>query len=123
MNIRTELSNMKAKDYYSVMLFCLYKMTNLPEYSTLSELAFILDKDSLLKLCEYFGGITIKIPTISELEVLVNTLILYKTIEVDKLPFNDAVKQLSERCECMNDVLNNYNQLAKLLSEYSIEGA
>lgn len=26
------------------------------EYSSLSELAYILDKDNLLNLCEFFGG-------------------------------------------------------------------
>ena len=52
------------------------KIKDLPEYSTLSELAYILDKKSLLKLCEYFGGITMTIPTIEDLENLTKSLLL-----------------------------------------------
>jgi hypothetical protein len=48
-----------------------------PDYMVLSELVYVLDKDNLLKLCEYFGGSTIKIPTIKELESIVYSLLLY----------------------------------------------
>ena len=51
-------------DIYSIILFIIFKIKKLPEYAALSELVYVLDKDSLLKLCEYFGGTTIKIPTI-----------------------------------------------------------
>lgn len=122
MNIRTELANMNSKELYSVMLFALYKLTNIPEYSTLSELAFILDKDNLLKLCEYFGGLTIKIPTISELEIMINTLILYKDVEINKIPFNQAFKDLTNKCDCSKEVLKAYNSLSDIMTNYTIEG-
>ena len=67
MKIKTELENLKEKDIYSLMLFALYKAQEIPEYASLSQLAYILDKDNLLKLCEFYGGLTIKIPTVKEL--------------------------------------------------------
>ena len=62
--LRKELDNLKMTDTFSLILFVLYKIRDVKEYSTLSELAYILDKDALLNLCEYFGGMSIKIPTI-----------------------------------------------------------
>lgn len=50
------LNNLKEQDLYSLSLFCLYKLMGTNEYSSLSELAYILDKDNLLNLCEFFGG-------------------------------------------------------------------
>ena len=46
-NIQASLDNLNMVDIYSMMLFALYKLNNVPEYSTLSELVYILDKDSL----------------------------------------------------------------------------
>ena len=73
-NTKDSLKQLNSSDTYSLILFCLYKIKNNEKYSTLSELAYVLDKDNLLKLCEYFGGLTIKIPTIDEIESLVQAL-------------------------------------------------
>ena len=77
MKTTQELNNLKSQDIYSLILFALYKLREIPEYSTLSELAYIVDKENLLKLCEYFGGTTIHIPTIDELESILYSLLLY----------------------------------------------
>ena len=76
--LNNEISKLNEKETYSLILFALFKLMNIPEYSTLSELVYILDKETLLKLCGYFGGLTIKIPTIQELESIVYSLILYQ---------------------------------------------
>lgn len=72
-----EILSVKELDIYSLILFALFKLRDIPDYLVLSELVYILDKDSLLKLCEYFGGTTIHIPTIDELESLLYSLLLY----------------------------------------------
>ena len=77
MKIKTEIAKLKEMDVYSLMLFALYKIKDIPEFSTLSEMAYVLDKDNLLKLCEYFGGLTIKIPTVEELQSIIYALVLY----------------------------------------------
>ena len=94
MKVKEELSNLKETDIYSLMMFVLYKMIDIPEYSSISELAFILDKDNLLKLCEYYGGTTIKIPTIQDLESIVN--LIFKAIVMKmQSRFLEAVLQSS----------------------------
>ena len=55
MKIKEELAKLKDIDVYSLMLFAMFKLRDIPEYASLSEMVYILDKDSLLKLCEYFG--------------------------------------------------------------------
>ena len=69
MTLRNELNKLTDSDIYSLILFALYKMNETNEYSSLSELSYLLDKESLLKLCEFYGGTTIRIPTINELEI------------------------------------------------------
>ena len=64
------LNNLKEQDWYSMALFCLYKLIEVPEYSSLGELPYVLDKENLLNLCEYFGGQTIKIPMRARCESL-----------------------------------------------------
>ena len=88
---KTELDNLRTKDIYSLIMFALFKLKDLPEYSALSELAYILDKENLLKLCEFFGGMTITIPTMQELESIVYSLVLYQYVNIDGMEYNDAV--------------------------------
>ena len=64
MSIKQELNKLKEPDIWSLMLFVLYKVKDVPEFSGLSELAYIMDKKSFLKFCEYFGGCTIAVPKI-----------------------------------------------------------
>ena len=71
---KSNIKNLKDADLYSLMLFALYRMTDIPEYSSLSQMAYVLDKDNLLNLCEYFGGQTITIPTTKDLESLIYSL-------------------------------------------------
>ena len=101
------------------MLFVLYKFQTIPEYSSLSELAYILDKNNLLKLCEYFGGQTLKIPTIDQLEETVYAMLLYQYVDVEKVDEKDALmllrlddnkEKVVRACyRCLKDVLSNYN--------------
>lgn len=118
MRIKSEIAKMKDVDIYSIMMFTLYKMKNVPEYSTLSELSYILDKENLLKLCEYFGGTTIRIPTIDELETIVYTLILYQYVNVDGMAYDDAIKIIGHKSGDLRKVKGAYVKLCKILSNY-----
>ena len=44
MKTREEVAKLKDVDIYSLMLFALYKVKDIPEYATLSELAYILPR-------------------------------------------------------------------------------
>ena len=118
MSIKSELKNLKETDIYSLILFSLFKLRDIPEYSTLSELVYILDKDSLLKLCEYFGGLTLKIPTIEELETVVYSLILYQYVNIEHIEYKKAIELIGHKSSDLRKVKADYNKLCKILEKY-----
>ena len=91
-NIYSEINKFKTKDIYSLMLYILYKVSDDPQYSTLSQLSYILNKEDLLKLCSYYGGLTIKIPSIDELELMLNALFVFYEVDIQK---QDMTKTLN----------------------------
>jgi len=75
--LTNSIDNLREKDLYSIVLYAIYKFTNDENYHTLSELIYSVNKDSLLNMCSIFGGQTITIPTIEQLKVYTNALLLY----------------------------------------------
>lgn len=117
-NIKTKLEDLKSTDIYSMILFALYKLKDIPEYSTLSELVYILNKDSLMNLLTYFGGLTITIPTQNELKIVVNALLLYQFIQLENKDINEAIKLLDVDDTLIKDVKLTYLQLSEILDKY-----
>lgn len=120
MPIKNELQKLKQIDIWSLMLFVLYRFQNIPEYSSISELAYILDEKNLLKLCEYFGGQTIKIPTIDQLEELIYSMLLYQYIDIEHIDDAEAVKLLHLDKSKEKEVKHCYKSLKNVISNYEI---
>lgn len=121
MRVKEDLAKLNEVDSYSLILFVLYKLREVPEYSAISELAYVLDKNNLLKLCEYFGGLTIKIPTIEELEEIVHSLLLYQYVNIDNMSFEEALKLLGKRTTDIRIVKRNYNKIKEVLEQYTFK--
>ena len=118
MSIKSELNSLRETDVWSLLLFSLYKLKDLPECSALSELAFVLDKPNLLKLCEYFGGLTLTIPTIDDLETILCALILYNSIDIEHQTETVALAKLPESAN-VRKIKTYYKKLQTILSNYS----
>lgn len=116
--IHRELDKLKDSDILSFILFALFKLKDAPEYSAISELSYILDKDNLFKLCEYFGGLTITIPTVEELETLLSALLLYKYIDIDRIEEEVATQKLSKNLN-IRSVKTCYVKIRTLLTQYT----
>lgn len=121
MKIKDELLNLRNKDIFSLLLFVLFRCNKVKEYSTLSELAYTLDKDNLLKLLEYFGGTTITIPTISELETLLYSLLLYQYVHVDGMEFVDAERIIRSSYRDVDSVVEGYIKIKGTLEEFEFK--
>lgn len=119
MTIKEELEKLKTTDLFSLLLFVLYKIRDIDEYSTISELAYVLDKQNLLNLCEYFGGITIRIPTIDELESIINSLLIYQYVNIDGYTYNEAVSKIGFDSYQLRKVKKDYNKIVNILDNYS----
>ena len=121
MGIKTNFDTLKDEDIYSMMLFTLYKISDIPQYSTLSELVSMLDKQSLLKLCEFYGGMTIKIPTLEELRVMTYALVLYQYISIDNMEYEEALSKLECSSEELKKVKQLYCKLSAILDFYDFQ--
>lgn len=117
-NIKPKLDELKSTDIYSMILFALYKLKEIPEYSTLSELVYILNKESLMNLLNYFGGLTITIPTQNELKIVVNALLLYQFIQLENKEINEAIKLLDIDESLIKEVKLTYFKLSEILDKY-----
>lgn len=93
-------------------------MRNIPEYAGLSELAYILDKPNLLNLCEYFGGLTITIPKIEDLEILLYGLLIYQDTHVNKITLDEALKQLSDKTIDQKALRECYSKICTVVNDY-----
>lgn len=118
---KDDLKTLGQKDIYSLVLFALYNLKDVPEYSTLSELAYVLDKENLMRLLDYFGGTTIKIPTKRELQVVINALLIYQNVKVEKTSLALALSKLTDidRVQ-LREIKLLYNQLCEIMDKYYI---
>lgn len=108
-------------DTYSLMLFVLYQMKNIKEYSTLSELVYVLDKENFFKLIDYFGGITITIPTKKELETTLSALLLYQYTKIDGLALSYAIKKLEHSDETkLKEIKEAYTQVCQVMEGFNV---
>lgn len=119
--ISEKLNELKATDVYSLLLFAIYKLSDNPKYSTLSELSYILDKDNLLKFLTYYGGKTISIPTLEELSLLLDALFLYNYVNLNNLEFAEALKLLDKSNSQQKEVIELYKVICNILSKYNFK--
>lgn len=116
---KEKLNSMKMTDVYSLIMFALFKLREVPEYSSLSELAYILDGKHLFNFLEYFGGTTIKIPTLAEFKVVIESLLLYQYVNIENIEYNQAIKLLDITEDIsIKDVKNCYAKLVDILNTY-----
>lgn len=115
---REKLESLRTTDIYSLILFSMFKLKNEPKYSTLSELVYLLDKESLFNLLDYYGGLTIKIPTRREFNVVINALIIYQYVQGDGLNFTDAFKLLDSDFQTQ-EVKDCYFKIIDIIEKFN----
>ena len=113
MNIKEELNKLTTEDIYSMMLFVLYKSTDIPEYSSLSQLSYILDKESLLKLCTFYGGLTITIPTVEQLKELLDGMLMFQLVDIEHQNFDEVSLQFDK------GTVTTYLNIKRVLKDYN----
>lgn len=118
----SNLKDLKSVDIYSVLMFVLYKLTDVDGYSIMGELPYILDKNSLLNFCNYFGGRTIKVPTLNELYATMHLILLYQYTKIDNIPYDAAVKLIGFKSSELRNVKASYNKICEILDKYQFGG-
>lgn len=120
-NILKSLEELEQPDIYSLLLFSIYKLYDVPEYSTLSELVYVLDKHNLYNFLSMYGGMTIKVPTIQDLQKMLDALLLYQLIHFEKMESKDALKQFSNITYSQKELITRYKTLEQILSQYNFK--
>lgn len=116
-----DIQKLKESDIYSLSMFVLYKLTNVQEYSIMGELPYILNKDSLLNFCKYFGGRTIKVPTLEELYNIMHIILLYQYVKIDGIPYDVAVEKIGFKVSELKKVKTSFIELCKILNNYKFD--
>lgn len=86
-----DLYKLTQPEIYALVCESLYALKDCSKYSTISELAYLLDRESFIKFIKYFGGMTVTIPTLEEFRDTVKLLLLYQAVEIDGLPWRKAL--------------------------------
>ena len=113
------LSKFKEPDVYAILCGFLYEFKEIPEYSILSELTYLMDSKSFINLIKYFEGQTIRIPTKEEFQSAIKVLLLLQYFEIEKKPWRESLQlagfQTSEgrsaqkKLDKLKETLNTYN--------------
>lgn len=113
------LDELNISQLYNFILFALYKLKHSPDYLALSELMFLLDKDSVLTLFEYYGGMTITIPTIDELQTVIKAMNIYIDVTFNKKDAESCLDNIAKNER--GEVAKCYNMMEQLLSNYNFK--
>lgn len=115
--IKEQLEKLQREDVQSLTLFALYKMHDDPQYAALSELAYILDGKNLSKLLAYYGGMTIKIPTLAEMRLMVETLTLYQYVNLEGGDLEQALPVVCGTEFKPDQVLDAYTKICDIVGK------
>lgn len=121
-SIKKNLNNLHLSDIYSLMLFILFKVQDIPEYALTSELCYLLDGANMTRLLTYFAGRTVTFPTESELTVVTNALLMYQYINIDGETFTAAQNKLDKLTKKEKDAVTElYIKLLPIMKQYNID--
>ena len=116
--VTAALNSMNKDDIYSLMLFTLYKMKDIPDYLTLSELCYVIDGNNLARFLSYFGGMTITIPTLKDLRLVLQGLTLYQYVNVEGGSFEDGLKAVIGDEFSPDQIKEIYAKIVEVVSNY-----
>ena len=121
-SIKKSLNSLHLSDIYSLMLFIIYKVQDIPEYAVLSELCYLLDGSNLTRLLTYFAGRTITFPAEDDFTILANALLLYQYINIEGKSLTDAQAQLEDITQKQREKITElYLKILPIMKQYNID--
>lgn len=121
-SIKKSLNNLHLSDIYSLMLFILFKIQDIPEYAVTSELCYLLDGANMTRLLTYFAGKTVTFPTEAEMTIVTSALLLYQYINIDGETFTIALNKLGDLTNKEKDKITElYIQILPIMKQYNID--
>ena len=113
------ISQLNEDDVYTLVFFLLYKLKDDPDYAVASELVALLDKQSLLKLCAYYGGKKLQIPEVRDIEKMLDLIDAIIEVNVKHaMTIQDYCIRKSMEPQLGRIFINKYFQICELLKDY-----
>lgn len=122
--IKTSLNKLSKQDTFSMLLFTLYKLKDDPRYAVLSELCYILDRSNLTRFLSFFGGMTIKIPTMKELRLMLQAMLLYQHVHLENGDLNEGLQTIlssSDNEFKAEEILEVYQKCVEVSEYYDFD--
>ena len=120
-SIKQNLNTLHLSDIYSLMLFIMYKLQDVPDYAALSELCYLLDGANLTRLLTYFSGKTLQIPTQEEFSNMSKALLLYQYINIDGHTLVEAQNRLENvTAKQKEQITELYIKILPIMRQYNI---
>ena len=116
--VRTALDQLDKDDIYSLMLFALYKLRDIPEYLALSELCYVLDSDNLPKFLSFFGGMTLQVPTLKDMRLVLAALKIYQYVNIEHGEFEEALTASVTDEMSVDEVKDTYVKICEVMKNY-----
>ena len=121
-SIKNSLNTLHLSDIYSLILFIIYKLQDVPEYAVLSELCYLLDGSNLTRMLTYFAGRTITIPTEEEFTDMTNALLMYQYINLDGMSLVEAQAKLEDTTPKQRERITDiYLKILPIMKNYNID--
>ena len=121
-SIKSKLDTLHLSDIYSLILFVMYKIQDIPEYAMLSELCYLLDGANLTRLLTYFAGKTITIPTEDEFANMSKALLLYQYVNIEGKSLTEAYSNLKYTTPKQKEQITDiYLKLIPIMNNYNID--
>ena len=121
-SIKSKLDTLHLSDIYSLILFVMYKIQDIPEYAMLSELCYLLDGANLTRLLTYFAGKTITIPTEEEFANMSKALLLYQYVNIEGKSLTEAYSNLKDTTPKQKEQITDiYLKLIPIMNNYNID--
>lgn len=116
------LNSLHLSDVYSLLLFVLYRVKDVPDYAVLSELCYLLDGSNITRLLTYFAGKTITFPKEEDLVILTETLLVYQYVSVEGNTLVQALERLNNVSSSQKEkIVDLYLKILPIMSEYNID--
>ena len=116
------LNRLNKEDALSISSSLLYSLKGYPQYSVVSELSYLLDYDSFIKMITYYGGMTIRIPSAEEVNDMLKVLLLYQYYEVEGCSWESSLRKIEVPFEESRSYKNKLTQLKKVLKDQEVGG-
>ena len=121
-SIKKNLNNLHLSDIYSLMLFILFKIQEIPEYAVTSELCYLLDGANMTRLLTYFAGKTVTFPTEEEFAVLSKALLLYQYVSIENKSLTEAYSKLGDMTAKQKEkVTDLYLKIIPIMKQYNVD--